>query len=123
MQSLPTPKLKIKALLELKNKLNLEGKILLIEGNARRLTKHPRYNFYLSYNQWKKVFIEPEKISGLSMMSFHVSRTWNPKASGYSEDERDLGTAIAIPNYDSIVSSNVRASRHSNAGVLVLKNI
>ena len=56
LQSLPTPKLKEKALKELMNTLNPGGTIILIEGNAKRLTKHPRYNFYLAYQEWKNIF-------------------------------------------------------------------
>jgi hypothetical protein len=29
-------------------------------------------------------------------LTIHVSRTWNPKLSGISEDGRDLGVAVAV---------------------------
>ena len=46
---------------------------------------------------WKKVLITPEELKGSTSITFEVSRTWNPKLSGVSNDTRDLGIAVAIP--------------------------
>jgi len=46
---------------------------------------------------WKKVLITPEELKGSTRITFEVSRTWNPKLSGVSNDTRDLGIAVAIP--------------------------
>ena len=47
-------------------------------------------------HQWKRVSISPEEISGSKVLTFQVSRTWNPKLAGVSEDSRDLGVAVAV---------------------------
>ena len=46
---------------------------------------------------WKKVLVTPEELKGSTSITFEVSRTWNPKLSGVSNDTRDLGIAVAIP--------------------------
>ena len=56
LQSLPSTELKIDVLKQVREKLNIGGKILLIEGNANRLTKHPSYNFYLAFKEWETIF-------------------------------------------------------------------
>ncbi|MFQ5475382.1 MAG: class I SAM-dependent methyltransferase [Candidatus Nanoarchaeia archaeon] len=56
LQSMPDLDQKKKALSKIRSKLSIDGKVLLIEGNARRLTKHPKYNFYLSLDDWKDTF-------------------------------------------------------------------
>ena len=48
-------------------------------------------------HKWKKVVFEPDELKGSKKLSIIVSRTWNPKVSGYSEDDRDLGVAVAVP--------------------------
>ena len=49
--------------------------------------------------QWKKVLLSQEAFCDSKVLTFHVSRTWNPKLSGLSEDHRDLGVVVAIPGY------------------------
>ena len=49
--------------------------------------------------QWKKILLSQETLNDSKVLTFHVSRTWNPKLSGLSEDYRDLGVAVAIPGY------------------------
>ena len=46
---------------------------------------------------WKKVLITPEELKGSTSITFEVSRTWNPKLSNVSNDTRDLGIAVAMP--------------------------
>jgi len=49
-----------------------------------------------SNNQWKDVLLAPAELKDRKTLTIQVSRTWNPKASGYSEDDRDLGVAVAV---------------------------
>ncbi len=46
-------------------------------------------------NRWKKVAIKAEEVKGSKVLTFRVSRTWNPKLAGISDDGRDLGVAVA----------------------------
>jgi hypothetical protein len=48
-------------------------------------------------HQWKKVFLHHDLLKGSSMLTFKINRTLNPKLLGLSEDYRDLGVAVAIP--------------------------
>ena len=52
-------------------------------------------------NHWREIFLGPDNIKNLKRLVFKVSRTWNPKISGISEDNRDLGIAIAIVKMNS----------------------
>jgi O-antigen ligase len=45
---------------------------------------------------WKKVILTTEDIKGSKGLTLQVSRTWNPKLSGISENRRDLGVAVAL---------------------------
>jgi O-antigen ligase len=45
---------------------------------------------------WQNFTIRTKDLDPASVLTFQVSRTWNPKSSGTSEDRRDLGVAIAI---------------------------
>lgn len=47
-------------------------------------------------HEWKKVVLEAEELRGAEVLRLEVSRTWNPKVMGVSEDHRDLGVAVAI---------------------------
>ena len=46
-------------------------------------------------NGWRKV--DFEDLAGKDVLTFEVSRTWNPKRMGISEDSRNLGVAMFIP--------------------------
>ena len=37
-----------------------------------------------------------DELKGSKVLTFQVSRTWNPKLAGISEDSRDLGVAVAV---------------------------
>ncbi len=50
-----------------------------------------------SDHQWKKISIDVSDPATCNSLNFQASRTWNPKKTGYSEDDRDLGVAVAIP--------------------------
>jgi len=45
----------------------------------------------------KRVVLGEEELRGKEVLTFEVSRTWNPKRMGVSQDNRDLGVAVAIP--------------------------
>lgn len=44
---------------------------------------------------WRKA--EFKELAGREVLTFEVSRTWNPKRMGMSDDLRDLGVAVVIP--------------------------
>ncbi len=73
-------------------------------------------------HQWKHILIEPNQFNGFSFVNFQVSRTWNPKVSGFSDDYRDIGVAVAIPGYDSIYFSRLKKIKRANRSVWSLKN-
>jgi hypothetical protein len=52
---------------------------------------------YLEFGDygWKRVEIGAEELAGKSIITYEVSRTWNPKRMGISGDWRDLGVAVA----------------------------
>ncbi len=43
----------------------------------------------------KRVVLGEEELRGKEVLTFEVSRTWNPKRMGVSEDGRDLGVAVS----------------------------
>lgn len=47
-------------------------------------------------NGWKRVVLRDKDLDGAAVLTFQVSRTWNPKVMGVSEDGRDLGVAAAF---------------------------
>ncbi len=48
----------------------------------------------INHNLWEKVDMDAENLPDRGFVTFDVSRTWNPKAMGISEDVRDLGIAV-----------------------------
>ncbi len=48
------------------------------------------------HNQWKKVLLGADELKGSKVLTFRVSRTWNPRLAGISEDSRDLDVAVAV---------------------------
>jgi len=50
----------------------------------------------LTDKYWKHFELKTEDIGRVTYLTFRVSRTWNPKAAGVSNDQRDLGVAVAI---------------------------
>jgi O-antigen ligase len=54
-----------------------------------------KQQIFTDYN-WKKVIITPDDIKGSTRLTLQVSRTWNPKLSGISQDGRDFGVAMAL---------------------------
>jgi len=45
--------------------------------------------------EWRKVVLGAEELEDSEVVTFEVSRTWNPKLVGESGDNRDLGIAVA----------------------------
>jgi len=46
--------------------------------------------------EWKRVEIRAEELKGKTVITYEVSRTWNPKRMGVSGDDRDLGVAVGV---------------------------
>jgi O-antigen ligase len=53
-----------------------------------------RYLEFRDYG-WKKVAFGVDELKGKTVITYEVSRTWNPKRMGISGDDRDLGVAVA----------------------------
>lgn len=51
-------------------------------------------------NHWKKIQLVPEHLKRTRTLTFKVSRTWNPRLIGVSEDSRDLGIAVVLPDVE-----------------------
>jgi hypothetical protein len=47
-------------------------------------------------NRWKQVELKGDELKGLGALTCQVSRTWSPESAGISQDNRDLGVAVAI---------------------------
>lgn len=62
LQSLPTKEEKKKAIQQIITCLKKGGYLVLLEGNADRLTPHPDYNYYLNVEEWKSIFKEEQLI-------------------------------------------------------------
>lgn len=45
---------------------------------------------------WRRIKLTKEELEGVRALTFEVSRTWNPKLMGISEDGRDLGVGVAF---------------------------
>ncbi len=44
--------------------------------------------------QWQKLFFDQNTIGNSQVLTFQISRTWNPKLLGLSDNSRDLGIAV-----------------------------
>jgi hypothetical protein len=42
------------------------------------------------------VVLKSEELTSTEVLTYQVSRTWNRKLAGISEDSRDLGVAVAV---------------------------
>jgi len=69
-----------------------DGVVVTILGDGVVL-RHFEFGDY----GWRKVVFEGEELEGKKIITYEVSRTWNPKGMGVSQDNRDLGVAVAIP--------------------------
>jgi len=47
-------------------------------------------------HKWTKVLISPDDVKGAKGLTFQVSRTWNPKSLGVSEEDNEFGLTLAI---------------------------
>ncbi|OHA05621.1 MAG: hypothetical protein A2934_00465 [Candidatus Sungbacteria bacterium RIFCSPLOWO2_01_FULL_47_10] len=56
LQSMPEKERKMNAFRDLVRVTKKNGHIVLIEGNAERLTGHPLYNYYLREDEWSEIF-------------------------------------------------------------------
>lgn len=66
-----------------------------VQVNILADSKLIKQELIADYN-WKKVIVKKEDIKGAKGLTLQVSRTWNPKLSGISNDGRDLGVAVAL---------------------------
>jgi len=68
-----------------------EPVVVKILGNGR-LIREVRFGG----RGWRKIVLGDDELSGVEVITFQVSRTWNPKRMGVSGDGRDLGVAVAF---------------------------
>lgn len=52
----------------------------------------------LDNNQWQTISLETVNFENKKTLTFRVSRTWSPKTFGISNDNRELGVAVALLN-------------------------
>lgn len=50
-----------------------------------------------SDHSWEKLSFIPGELADADVLTFKLDRTWNPKLSKVSEDTRDLGAALLLP--------------------------
>jgi hypothetical protein len=56
----------------------------------------PLLELNIAHNEWRSLAFLKEKLRGSDTVTFSLSRTWNPKEYGFSEDSRDLGLALMM---------------------------
>jgi len=66
--------------------------ILKIYGNEKCLM-----TIDFNSKDWQKTIIPARMLKGVNILTFQVSRTWNPKRAENKLDDRDLGIALALP--------------------------
>ena len=49
-----------------------------------------------SDHHWKNIVLSGDDVADSRAITLQVSRTWNPKLAGISDDKRDLGVAVAV---------------------------
>jgi hypothetical protein len=54
------------------------------------------YNIVITDDDTYMEELTPEQLSGKGYLTFVVDRTWNPRKMGISDDDRDLGVALAV---------------------------
>lgn len=64
---------------------------LTIDGNGRKIQE-----LTIRDANFRVVKLDSKTLKGLKVLTIHVSRTWNPKLAGISDDGRDLGVAVAV---------------------------
>ena len=72
--------------------IDKEPVVVRILGDGELL----RYVEFSDYG-WKRVDFGADELEGKGIVTYEVSRTWNPKRMGVSGDGRDLGVAVAVP--------------------------
>ena len=96
----------IRASMEMSREL-LDGGTLLLMCAHPNIDKEPVvvkiigddiviWNETFTNSLWKKVILQPDKIKDLRVLTFQVSRTWNPKLACISQDSRELGVAVTV---------------------------
>jgi hypothetical protein len=51
-------------------------------------------------NRWKKIQLAPDQLNEIRTLTFKVNRIWNPRLSAVSDDSRDLGVAVVLPEFE-----------------------
>ena len=66
----------------------------------------------LTNHRWNAVNLDPLTLSKLTALSFRVDRTWVPYLSNGTQDNRNLGIAVAVPN---IRAGGAKSSNHQSS--------
>ena len=51
-------------------------------------------------NHWKKIQFMPDQLKQIRTLTFKVNRIWNPRLSRVSDDSRNLGVAVVLPEFE-----------------------
>ena len=62
-----------------------------------RLIRQEKFN---DYKIWHKVYFEPRELQNFTTLTFRVNKTWNPLMSRFSDDPRDLGIYMIVPEIE-----------------------
>jgi len=49
---------------------------------------------------WKKIYLPLDQLKKTKTLTFRVNQTWNPSLVEVSDDSRDLGIVVALPEFD-----------------------
>jgi hypothetical protein len=83
-----------------------EPVVVSILGNGRVLAEER-----FEKNEWRKVALVGGEFGAAKVLTFQVSRTWNPQVMGVAEDGRDLGVAVAILREENEVHGELNSDR------------
>lgn len=70
--------------------------VLDILGDGR-LIRQEKFN---DYCKWRRMYFESRELKNFRTLTFRVNRTWNPLLSGFSDDPRDLGIYMIVPEIE-----------------------
>ena len=70
--------------------------VLDILGDGR-LIRQEKFN---DYGKWHKVYFEFWELKDFTTLTFRVNKTWNPLMSNFSDDPRDLGIYMIVPEIE-----------------------
>lgn len=83
-------------LMSLHPQLDQNPVVLDILCDGRMIKKE----IFHDYNVWRKVYFKPGELNNFKTLTFRVDKTWNPLLAGFSDDPRDLGIYMIVPEIE-----------------------